>query len=307
MDGSSANGKGRCSASLLLPLAFAACSHGAARETVGAPSIPSSAAMALIPGGSFQMGTDSASLELLLAHNPDIPRDFLLQETPAHEVQLRPFYIDRTEVTVAAFAAFVRTHPEWSRARIPPTATNGKYLSTWIDDRPPAASDSLPVNFMTWYAATAYCASVRKRLPTEAEWEFAALGGQHGDVYPWGMAPPTARDANWGESGIHAPIAVAHYAPNAYGLYDLAGNVWEYVADRWRDHYSDPDTFAIVSPDSILALRPSALEAARGRHVIRGGSFDGGALNLRVRYRDSHPVDGAQPHVGFRCARTPTR
>jgi len=298
-------GSGRVSA--LLAVVMAACAHGAARETAGAPSIPSSATMVLIPGGSFLMGTDSASLEILLARNPDIPRDFLLQETPAHEVQLRPFYLDRTEVTVAAFAAFVRKRPEWSRTRIPAAATNGKYLSSWTGDLPPAASDSLPVNFITWYAATAYCASAGKRLPTEAEWEFAALGGQHGDVFPWGATPPTARDANWDESGIHAPVAVAHYAPSTYGLYDLAGNVWEYVSDRWRDHYSDPDTFAIVSPDSILALRPSALEAARGRHVIRGGSFDGGVLNLRVRYRDSHPVDGAQPHVGFRCARTPTR
>jgi formylglycine-generating enzyme required for sulfatase activity len=263
--------------------------------------------MALIPGGTFEMGTDSASLTLLLIRYPDLPRDLFLQETPAHTVHLEPFYIDRTEVTVAAFAAFVGTHLEWSRTRIPPTATNGKYLSTWAGDQPPAGSDSLPVNFVTWYAATAYCTSVGKRLPTEAEWEFAALGGQRGDVFPWGAAPPTARDANWDESDIHAPVAVAHYAANAYGLYDMAGNVWEYVADRWRDHYSDPDTLAIVSPDSVLALHPAALEAARGRHVIRGGSFDGGVVNLRVRYRDSHPADGAQPHVGFRCARTPTR
>ena len=302
--GIKAVGRGRVS--VLLAVVIAACTHGAARETSSVTSDPSLATMALIPGTSFQMGTDSASLAILVARHPDFPPDFFLQETPAHEVELRPFYLDRTEVTVAAFAAFVRAHPDWSRSRIPPTATNGKYLSSWTGDQPPTASDSLPVNFVTWYAATAYCASVAKRLPTDAEWEFAALGGQHGDVFPWGISPPTARDANWDESGIHAPVAVGHYAPNAYGLYDLAGNVWEFVSDRWRDHYSDPDTFAIVTPDSILALRPSVLEAARGRHVIRGGSFDGGVLNLRVRYRDSHPVDGAQPHVGFRCARTPT-
>ena len=290
---------------LMLAVTIAACSHSPPNRVGFASAEQGRSAMVLIPGGSFQMGTDTASLASLVAHYPDFPPDFFLQETPAHAVLLHPFYLDRTEVPVSAFAEFVRAHPEWSRSRIPSTATNGKYLSTWADDRPPVGSDSLPVNFITWYAATAYCASVAKRLPTEAEWEYAALGGQRGDVFPWGTTPPTARDANWDESGIHAPVAVAHYAPNAYGLYDLAGNVWEYTADRWRDHYSDPDTFTIVAPDSILALRPAALEAARGRHVIRGGSFDGGVLNLRVRYRDSHPVNGAQPHVGFRCARTP--
>jgi sulfatase modifying factor 1 len=134
-----------------------------------------------------------------------------------------------------------------------------------------------------------------------------ALGGQDGEVFLWGPAPPPATDAKWGESAMHAPISVAHYAPSAYGLHDLAGNVWEYVADRRRDQYDDPDTFTNTTPDSILALQTAALQATRGRHVIRGGSFDGGVLNLRVRYRDSHPADGAQPHVGFRCARTPTR
>jgi len=298
---------GPCSASLLLAVMLAACSHRSARGAGVAPSSQGSQDMVLLPGGTFEMGTDSMSLALLLMRYLDLPPALFVQETPAHEVHLDPFYFDKREVTVEAFAAFVRTHPPWARDRIPAAASNGKYLSSWSGDVPPANSDSLPVNFVTWYAATAYCASVGKRLPTEAEWEFAALGGQRGDVFPWGATPPTVRNANWSESGMHAPIAVAHYAPNAYGLYDMAGNVWEYVADRWRDRYSVPDTFAIVSPDSILALRPSALLAARGRYVIRGGSFDGGELNLRVRFRDSHPADGAQPHVGFRCARSPTR
>ena len=80
---------------------------------------------------------------------------------------------------------------------------------------------------------------------------------------------------------------MARYPPNPYGLYDLAGNVWEFVEEPWTDDYSKT---------------PSPMP--QDRHVIRGGSFGGSAINLRVRYRDSHPAGGAGPHVGFRCARS---
>jgi formylglycine-generating enzyme required for sulfatase activity len=200
-----------------------------------------------LKGGRFRMGSDSADISRYPARYPGLPRELFLQETPAHEVRIRAFDLDSTEVTVAAFAAFVRENPGWRRSAIAATISNGKYLSSWSGDTPPAESDSLPVTFVTWYAATAYCESVGKRLPSEAEWEFAALGGQRGD--------------------------------------------------------SDRDTGAVVSPRAILALDPAALRSARGRHVIRGGSYDGCVVNLRARYRDSHPAEGAEAFVGFRCAR----
>ena len=81
---------------------------------------------------------------------------------------------------------------------------------------------------------------------------------------------------------------MGRYRPNAYGLYDMAGNVWEFVEEPWSDDYSK-------TPPSPLP---------QDRHVIRGGSYGGGPINHRVRYRDSHPAGGAGPHVGFRCARS---
>ncbi len=141
---------------------------------------------------------------------------------------------------------------------------------------------------MTWWAAKAYCEASGGRLPTEAEWEFAARGGLDGAEFPWGDEPPDPKRANWSGTGIDAPTRVGRFPPNRYGIYDLAGNVWEFVEDPWTDDYS------------TLPASPLPQE----RHVIRGGSFGGGPINLRVRYRDSHPAAGAGPHVGFRCVRS---
>lgn len=288
---------------LVCVLTLTSCGRRAARQEGASSNIRVGASMAHLSGGRFRMGSDSVDIARLLAAYPGLPRELFLQETPAHEVRLQPFDLDRTEVTVTAFASFVRDYPAWRRSAEPANDSNGRYLSTWDGGVPPAGIDSLPVTFVTWYAATAYCASVAKRLPTEAEWEFAALGGQHGDVFPWGAASPTPSDANWLASELHAPVAVAHYPANAYGLYDMAGNVWEYVSDRWRDRYSDPTPAITISPRAILARDSASLEAESGRHVIRGGSYDGGVVNLRARYRDSHPAQGARAFVGFRCAR----
>jgi formylglycine-generating enzyme len=141
----------------------------------------------------------------------------------------------------------------------------------------------LPVTLITWHAAVAYCESVGKRLPAEAEWEFAAGRGATIE-FPWGNEMPDAAKANWLGTGLGHPVAVGTFPPTGAGLYDMAGNVWEFVQDKWRDSYG-----AAESPD---------------RRVIRGGSFGGSPVNLRIRYRDSHPETGAAPHVGFRCARS---
>jgi sulfatase modifying factor 1 len=167
--------------------------------------------------------------------------------------------------------------------RIPHGRHNGDYLKTWTAGSHPAGEGELPVTFITWHAASAFCESAGKRLPAEAEWEFAAGRGADAE-FPWGDELPDATKANWSGANVGKPSRAGTFPP-AHGLSDMAGNVWEFVADAWKDSYVD------------------GAKASPGRRVIRGGSFGGSPVNLRVRYRDSHPELGAGPHVGFRCAR----
>jgi formylglycine-generating enzyme required for sulfatase activity len=95
------------------------------------------------------------------------------------------------------------------------------------------------------------------------------------------------------------PLRVGKFPPNPYGLYDMAGNVWEFTADQW----TEPREMPTGKPVELELWRTNRDQAARQRVVIRGGSYDGAPVNLRVRYRDSHPAGGAQPYVGFRCAK----
>lgn len=290
---------------MIASLSVAACAHrgGSQLGDEIISRVPDEATIHL-DGGHFRMGTDSAEIPALLAQYPGLPADLFLQETPAHDVDLAPFDIDRTDVTVHDFERFIASHPEWSRTRLPQSLNNGKYLANW-NGTTPLVDGRLPVTFVSWYAATAYCEWRGARLPTEPEFEFAARAGHEGEVFPWGVAAPTSALVNWSGSEFGEPVPVASYPPNAYGLYDMAGNVWQYTSDPWRDHYSDSLARAIGAPAKILAMDSAALVLERRRHVIRGGSFDAGVLNMRVRYRDSHPVDGAGPHVGFRCAHSP--
>ena len=236
-----------------------------------------------VPGGSFTMGTSESSVDVLMARFSSKRRELFASELPAHAVSVPAFFVDRTEVTNAAFKTFVDMHPEWSREQLTAERHNGDYLKTWVGGSYPAGESDLPVTFITWHAATAYCESAGKRLPTEAEWEFAAGRGLTAE-FPWGEDAPDATKANWSGAKIGKPSPVGSFPP-AHGLYDMAGNVWEFTSDAWKDSYLD------------------TAKASSGRRVIRGGSFGGSPVNLRVRYRDSHPELGAGPHVGFRCAR----
>jgi formylglycine-generating enzyme required for sulfatase activity len=92
------------------------------------------------------------------------------------------------------------------------------------------------VTFITWHAASMFCQSAGKRLPAEAEWEFAAGRGQPAE-FPWGDGAPDAGKANWSGANIGKPSRVASFPP-AHGLYDMAGNVWEFAADPWKDGYA---------------------------------------------------------------------
>ncbi len=247
------------------------------------------AGMVRIPGGTFQMGLDAAEIARRYPQLSPRLRDLLRSETPRHPVTVASFHLDRHEVTNREFQTFLDASPTWRPSRIDAKLHNGDYLKHWEGGRYPAALAEHPVVYVSWYAARAFAAWAGKRLPTEAEWEFAARGGLPDAEYPWGNETPTPARANFADSKIGAATAVASYAPNGYGLYDLAGNVWEYCADPWCDSYA---AAPVRDDDTVL------------RRVIRGGSWGGSPLNLRVTFRDSHPAIGAGPHVGFRCART---
>jgi formylglycine-generating enzyme required for sulfatase activity len=236
--------------------------------------------MVAIAGATFEMGTDSAEFPALLARFGTSRTALLAAEAPRRRVRLESYLMDRFEVTNAEFAAFLERRPEWRPDRIPPRYHNGEYLRHWASALYPSGKGDHPVTFVPWAAARAYCESAGKRLPTEAEWEYAARGGAKGDAFPWGETLPDSSSANWSGASLGGTAPVGRYPPNGYGLYDMAGNVWEFTADEW----------------------PTGSDGVE-RYGIRGGSYGAAAVNLRVRFRDSHPATGAGPHVGFRCAR----
>jgi formylglycine-generating enzyme required for sulfatase activity len=234
--------------------------------------------MVRLAGGKFNMGSDEQSLLRQFPNAGPGFKSMLLAETPRVEITISAFWIDRCEVTNSQYRSFVRARPEWRKGR-----TGGNYLAQWTGDQFPPGQADFPVTFVSWYAAAAYAEWARKRLPAEAEWEFAARAGRDAK-YPWGDEEPNPRLANYRESDHHSPVGVGSYPPNPYGLFDLAGNVWEFCQDEWRPSY-------VASPQA-------------DRRVIRGGSYDGYALNMRVTARDSHPPDKPVAFVGFRCARS---
>ena len=236
--------------------------------------------MADIPAGTYETGTDSTELPALLVRYGTTHTELFSSEMPRRSVTVRAFRLDRTEVTRAAYREFLRARPQWRRERLPASAHDGEYLAGWTGTEPPG-DPMEPVVWITQEAAVAYCSWAGRRLPTEAEWEWAARGGLAAPEYPWGDAEPDSTRANWHGAHVGRPVRVARYAANGYGLHDMAGNVWERLADRWPG-----DTAT----------------GTRARWVIRGGSYGGSPVNLRVRYRDSHRAGDAGDHVGFRCA-----
>ena len=243
------------------------------------------------------MGTDSTDLAEIMERFGITRLDMLRPELPQHTARVSEFYLDTTDVTNADFWAFVQARPEWSRAAADPSLHNGRYLEHWTEDGPREEDLRRPVTFVTWYAAVAYCDRLGRRLPTEAEWEYAASGGGSVTPFPWGSAPPSAEVVTWSGSDRDRPDPVASHPPSRFGLYDMAGNVWKFLADEWRDSYSDPR--AETGP-----LDPARARAVTTRRVVRGGSYGAAAINLRVRYRDSHQPENAREMVGFRCARS---
>ena len=256
--------------------------------------------MALIPGSTFEMGTSKEDVPALMQRFNIRRSELFEEEIPKHSVKLSAFFMDKFEVTNAEFRKFLQKHPEWRRDRIAAEMQNGKYLSGWTGDEPPIGKENFPVVFVTWHAAVAFCRAQQKRMPTEAEWEFAARGGLADKQFPWGDGLPDKTQANYGASGIGKPVKVGSYPPNGFGLFDMVGNVWEFLADEWSKYQTSTD----IQTDPITGGPVSDFMNVTTRRSLRGGSFGGGVVNLRVTYRDSHLPTNAVEHVGFRCAKS---
>jgi formylglycine-generating enzyme len=309
----------------------------------------STTGMVLIPGGTFSMGADNQQA------SPD--------EYPKHEVQVKPFYMDATEVTNVQFAAFVKAtgyvttaeqKPDWEvlKKELPPgtpkpadsmlvpaslvfTPTDGpvdlnNYSMWWrwqkgADWKHPegpgssiAGKDKYPVMHVSWYDAQAYCKWAGKRMPTEAEWEFAARGGLQNNIYPWGNEPVNSGAAKcnswegefpyWNEQkdGFARLAPVHSFAPNGYGLYDMAGNVWEWCSDWYKaDYYQSLSKGTTIIPQGpSKSFDPD--EPSIAKRSLRGGSFlcnDKYCSGYRVSRRMKSSPDTGLEHTGFRCVR----
>ena len=320
----------------------------------GATAAPDAAAkaahpgMVWIPGGTFRMGADNTQA--------------LEDEYPKHNVTVSGFWMDRTEVTNAQFAAFVKAtgyittaekKPDWNelKQQLPPGTAKpdasllvaaslvfdppdhavglndysqwwaGKKGASWKHPHGPGSDlrgkDNYPVVHISWYDAVAYCKWAHKRLPTEAEWEFAARGGLTDKVYPWGNDAVTSGpargnfweghfpDKNTATDHYYYTAPVGSFAPNGYGLVDMAGNVWEWCADYYKDSYYKElsSTGTAVNPRGPASSHDPDEPYAKKR-VIRGGSFlcnESYCTGYRVSRRMKSTEDSGMEHVGFRA------
>jgi formylglycine-generating enzyme required for sulfatase activity len=231
--------------------------------------------MVYVPGVTFEMGS--------------LPDD---DRWGPHTVTLDSFWIDQTEVTNAQFAAFLNIHGNQFEGGI-----------TWLEIEqmenaqieikdgiflPETGKDKYPVVEVSWFGMSAYCEWVGARLPTEAEWEFAARGPEN-NVYPWENKPPTCELAQFGGCGDHTVQVGSLEGDSWVGAKDMAGNVWEWTSDYYAVYPSEPKT------------NPTGPETGEWwMRAIRGGSYSSAPDTLHTAYRLNG--GGSQPNMGFRCA-----
>jgi formylglycine-generating enzyme required for sulfatase activity len=312
--------------------------------------------MVWIPGGEFSMGSEVPDEGVCTPATRDAVND----AQPVHRVRVDGFWMDATVVTNDQFAKFVAATGYRTIAEIAPTREQfpdapaeflvaGSLVFTptegpvWLDDfrqwwryvpgaswRHPGGPGSdivgkgdHPVVQVAYADALAYAKWAGKRLPTEAEWEFAARGGLAGKTYAWGdeLRPGGQWMANTyqglfpvrdtGQDGFVGLAPVARFPANGYGLHDMAGNVWQWCSDWYR-----PDTYArrrpadaktaVVNPRGpATGLNPATGEALKAQ---RGGSFlctDAYCSRYMVGTRGKGAPDTASNHLGFRCVKDP--
>ena len=254
--------------------------------------IPKPEGMVRIPAGQFQMG----------GNDGDAQND----ERPVHTVHINAFFMDEHEVTNSEYKAFLLENPSWQKKQIDKRFHNGEYLKHWSDDNNyPSGKADHPVTYVSWYAAMAYAEWAGKRLPTEAEWEYAARGGLEGQKYPSGNTLSTG-EANYNRH-VGDTTPVGQYAANGYGLYDMAGNVWEWCLDAYDAGFYSASRNSRNPISGARTLRwildNFTNVQTNSSRVLRGGSWYNSAQFLRVANRNGNPPTNTPAFNGFRCAR----
>ena len=255
------------------------------------------AEMVLIPAGEFEMGNDDNTTT-----------------KPAHTVYVDAFYIDKYEVTVGQYNQFVR-------------ATGHPPLPDWVSKYSP--TDQHPVAGVTWHDAMAYAKWAGKRLPTEAEWEKAARGGLIGTDHPWGNAPLDGTQCNFADKSLweiwdkerndednHADkniddgytytAPIGSYPPNGYGLYDVAGNVWEWCFDAYDENFYANSPRQNPIAQIIVKDGENNIVAINKLRVSRGGSWHNAPSRIWIASRVGGDPKEKPINQGFRCVQSVT-
>ncbi len=269
-----------------------ASSSDAASDATSTPQIPDD--MLGVPGGLFTMGQDDKGEQ---------------DERPAHKVRLRPFLLDKTEVTNEAYGRCV----DAGRCnKADPRSSEANHFGKDASFRTPRR----PVSSISQTDASAYCASIGRRLPTEAEWEHAARGFD-GRLFPWGNDTPTKEHGVFSAS-ITQDVGTHPKGAGPFGHLDLAGNVWEWVSDFYDPYAYRRDGAAdgiVGTCDQILQaqreLKQNKQQGFTGsnpipdecEYVLRGGAFNYPPMGLRSSNRVHHPGRFRLIMSGFRCAK----
>jgi len=264
-----------------------------------------------VAGGSYLMGRSEGGSD---ACPPD--QSCAPGETPEHVVTVGKFWLDRFEVSVERFRPFYAAYPVGlpaAGAGAHPLIPGSGWQDAFATDLPESraqlleqlvcgetatfspeasAQEEFPINCVPWPVAFLFCAVSGGRLPSEAEWERAAAGGDENRLYPWGADPPDAGRASFFPSALGA-VGTHASGRGRYGHDDLAGSVWEWALD-----WLDTNWYAAGGAECLDCARVST-----GTHrVLRGGAYSFEAVTLRTAARSGELPSGRKPSIGFRCA-----
>ena len=230
--------------------------------------------MQYIPAGEFNIG--------------DAFKEGDKDEQPVKSVFIDAFYMDTHEVTVGEYKKFLsetnHLKPNWTKI--------SQYSPT----------DQHPILYVTWHDAMTYTKWAKKRLPTEAEWEYAARGGLTNQRYPWGN-DINSKHVNY-KRQVGKTMKVGSYPPNNYGLHDISGNVAEWCLDGYDQNFYNRLTRKNPFADGNIQDVIQRVNQIRTFRIIRGGSWDGDGNNLRVANRNYRSPSDTDRYFGFRCVKS---